>query len=72
MIEIWERDNERRFFVNGNKYLDIVNNQWNSFKAHKEQEKQDRVSKKIIRKVMGEMRVKQPGVWMKSDSGGRG
>ena len=44
MIEIWERENERPLFVNGNKYLDIVNNQWASFKAHKEQEKQDRVS----------------------------
>ena len=42
-IEAWESKQGREFFVNGQKFLQYVEEQWELFRIEKEKEKQERV-----------------------------
>lgn len=42
-IEAWESEQGREFFVNGQKFLQYVDEQWELYRIEKEREKQERV-----------------------------
>ena len=43
MLIQWENDHERHFVVHDNRYLDVIEKQWEEKNLHKEQEKVKRV-----------------------------
>ncbi|XP_077425415.1 protein regulator of cytokinesis 1-like isoform X2 [Vanacampus margaritifer] len=45
-IDFWEHEQGKKFFVNGQKFLDYVTQQWERHHAEKEQEKMERQLKK--------------------------
>ena len=44
-IDAWESEQGQEFFVNGQKFLEYVEEQWELHRIEKEKEKQERVSK---------------------------
>lgn len=44
-MDAWESQQGREFFVNGQKFLEYVEEQWEQHRVEKEKEKQERVSK---------------------------
>ncbi|KAI7814798.1 hypothetical protein IRJ41_024057, partial [Triplophysa rosa] len=45
-IEQWEQEQNREFLVNGQKFMQFVADQWESYRLEKEREKQERQQKK--------------------------
>ncbi|XP_056605559.1 protein regulator of cytokinesis 1b isoform X2 [Triplophysa dalaica] len=45
-IEQWEQEENREFLVNGQKFMQFVADQWESYRLEKEREKQERQQKK--------------------------
>ncbi|XP_065145269.1 protein regulator of cytokinesis 1b isoform X3 [Paramisgurnus dabryanus] len=45
-IEQWEQEQNREFLVNGQKFMEFVADQWESYRLEKEREKQERQQKK--------------------------
>ncbi|XP_067258087.1 protein regulator of cytokinesis 1b isoform X1 [Chanodichthys erythropterus] len=45
-IEQWEQEQNREFLVNGQKFMQFVTDQWESYRQEKEREKQERQLKK--------------------------
>ena len=45
-IEAWEKEHGRTFLVEGVPFVQYIDRQWTMFREQKEQEKQERVSKK--------------------------
>ncbi|XP_051504273.1 protein regulator of cytokinesis 1-like isoform X2 [Myxocyprinus asiaticus] len=45
-IEQWEQEQNREFLVNGQKFMQFVSDQWESYRLEKEREKQERQLKK--------------------------
>ena len=44
-IEAWEREQGREFLVSGQKFMQYVEEQWETHRVDKENEKQERVNK---------------------------
>ncbi|KAM8860679.1 protein regulator of cytokinesis 1-like isoform 1-T1 [Synchiropus picturatus] len=61
-IDVWEQEHGREFYVNGQKFLEYVQQQWEQHHAEKEKEKMDRQMKKtkMIQEEMLYGTVKTP------------
>ena len=50
-IGAWEARHQRQFLVDGVRFVDYIQNQWESYQRNKENEKDQRVSESVRRDV---------------------
>ena len=50
-IGAWEARHQRQFLVDGVRFVDYIQNQWESYQRNKENEKDQRVSQSVRRDV---------------------
>ena len=51
-IRAWEARHQRQFLVDGVRFVDYIQNQWESYQRNKENEKDQRVSQSVRRDVI--------------------